>query len=65
MEAEELFNKGLEMQTNLQGIMGVVQNTGMVFSEDDREKFDYEVKELIKGLGIWKMDVLMYMETTT
>lgn len=62
MESEGLFNQGKSFQYVIQSVMSYVQNEGVVYTDEDMSKFDQKVKDIIVSLGVWKMDVLMYMQ---
>lgn len=58
----ELFERGRELEYKLGSVKGYVQNEGVTYDDLAIKMFDLEVKNLIKALGVWKMDVQMFME---
>lgn len=59
---KELFEKGNDLGFKLGMLKGHVQNEGLAYDQESIESFDTEVKELIKEIGVWKTDVLFFME---
>lgn len=59
---KDLFEKGNELGSKLSMLKGYVQNEGMKYGCEEIDRFDLEVKEIIKEIGVWKTDVLMFME---
>lgn len=61
MEQIDLYLKGISLNNRLSETNANIQNPRKDFSESEIEDFDNSIKNVIKELGIWKTDVLMFM----
>lgn len=59
---EELFEKGKELEYRLGMAKTYVQNEEMKYEKSTVERFDLEAKNIIKEIGVWKADVILFME---
>lgn len=61
IEQVDLYLKGISLNNKLSETNAFIQNPIKDLSESEIEDFDNSIKNVIKELGIWKTDVLMFM----